>query len=1077
MSTTAAPEPKPPSTTIRHQTDQSSDGRGLDSSLQGKRKQQTREGNSATERTHLRDVSNRDATSESLTQETKIEKPTHELSEQSLLDLLSRPDENRFHDVWDLYCRLDRTKQESMRPLLVVYLSKSRGIVETGRAISLFRQIPLDQWNDELLAAGVLVLMRSGDLESAIDRFKAGLNLRGLSGGLEYILADTIAHQRWPALIGVWLDFHASRSKPESGSSFDQLGLERLETLPGLDKLFFAFERYLVTDGARSLRAINLYTTSKHGLGALRRKFASLALGQPCSPKQAIAILSMFDDSQLYHDYLLRMLTRVNDKLETKSSTIWLLDIYKTYRKMPDSQPSSSLLRGMFNLCYAIDTAGLEQLYHDWCKTRGDLDQWGFEKFLKFYASTGDVPAVQQLWKRYVSKYPRVLKSPRAFRSTMNVYAQVGNIALAERELHAMTDQYRVKPDLDTWNTLLKCYMRADAYDKVLSCFEQISKLHRPDSYTYAHVMAMSAKKGDLETTLDFFTRSQHDQVPVSKEIAMSLVMAYCRNDRLLEAEKICVELAERKATSAAIWNQLIYFNGMQGKLAKCHELLQAMRKFNVGWDRQTHEFLLQALVGVDQIQPAYRLLQSACQDKLFPVGPEHFTIVMAGAARTGEFALVDTLSSQLRRTGQPMTFNAQVALLEAALNRTPSAHRTRVLCRELVDIMRSMLPVDKTGFENVGTGNSVSTTPGDLRSLRKQTKGIGRALSLLVESRDFTTAEELVNIYIKVFPKLSEGEPFPPEVASALMLGYLKDRKYTQIHELWDQTWQHVLARAGRGKGVAIYPAHQYDLSRPLGIVVKTFREQNDGKGLLECIDRVTAAGFKLTRSNWNLAIRYLAEMGQWEPAMHWCEMMLMPRWRGWSPSKRSLQERRHLTNTRVLQASKVAVLSLQQEWLKLRKLAAWSAEVSAKLMNIERRCPKLHHAFVTTDYDHLPTTKMSSKKASLTKGVNGLLKNMSHAELRTMKKALERQSRLGRKRRSRRVTVTSIKRAKAKPMMPMGTKTASLQLRNPHAALRRRLHESLTSDDPLTNVPMSSDGGLDASRVQGEPHSSRQP
>ncbi|PTB70791.1 TPR-like protein [Trichoderma citrinoviride] len=925
-----------------------------------------------------------------------------------LQDMLSHQGEERFHDVWDLYCRLDEQHQLDFRRDMILYLAKSRGIVEVGRAISLFRQIPISSWDDELLAAGVLAFTRSGDLEHAISRLKSGMELKGLVGGLEYVLAEVIANEKWPTLIGVWLEFYASRLKFEPAGRPDAIRLQRLETLPGLDRLFFSFEQYLSSEGRKAIRPINIYETTRLGLKALRRKLAELALAQPCQPRQAAAILEIFNDPQLYEHYFLRVLESWHNKIELTSNVAWLSDLYRTYRKLPGAHPPVSLLQHMFELHYPAGTAALEEIYQDWHRAWGDLDQWGYEKFLKFYAGLGDIQAVQRLWGRYVAKYPAVLRKPRAFRSTMNAYAQVGDVAKAEEELRRMTDHHGVKPDLDIWNTLLKCYMRAQDYNRAVACFNEICGMYRPDSFTYAHIMAMSAKKGDLEATLGFFNRSQKDRIPVSKEMAMSLVMAYCRNDRLLEAERICMELAERGATSTAIWNQLIQFNGMQGKLGKCYELLQAMKLFDLTWDHQTHEFLLQALVRVDQVQPAYLLLQTAYKEKLFPVGPEHFAVVMAGAVRTGELGLVELLASHLLKAGQSMNFNAKVALAEASFRKTPSSDRTRQLGKEFVGHLRSMLAHETSGRD----ARAVSTLPRDIRHLKKQTKSVGRAIKLLVELRDFKTAEEVMNLYSSIFPKHRGGEPFPPEVISALMLGYFKDRKFRQIHKMWNEMWNRVLVRAKHRKAAGIYPVHEYDVSRPMAVLAKTFREENDGNGLLKCVEQVTSSGFKLTRNNWNLLIRYLAEMGQWEPAMRWCETMLMPRWRGWKPSKRSLQERRHLRNTRVLQASNAAVLSLQHQWLKLRKLAAWSADVSAKLREIERKYPRLHYAFTNTDFENL-SSGWDSRRASLRKKAMELLRPFSHAELKRMKRRLERQLRSQRNKRQQRRQLRSSLRA----------------------------------------------------------------
>ncbi|KAJ6447131.1 coxI translation protein CYA5 [Purpureocillium lavendulum] len=923
------------------------------------------------------------------TDKTSVPRLKRKSNSRTLQDVLSRPDEERYHDVWDLYCRLDDDQRQALRRQVIIYLAGSTSIVEIGRALSLFRQLPIDSWDDELQAAGVLALLRSGDTDFAIDRFTTGLEQKGLTGGVEHLISNSVENRSWQTLLKVWLDYFAAVP------TATRKELHRLETIPNLWRPYFSFERYIETESTGPVRAINLHSSTRLGLSTLRRHLAEAALRQPCPPKQAAVILDIWGDRQMYEDYLLHMVDRWNKGQESRSSLVALPDIYKTYRALPDAKPPVPLLRGLFELYFPTNAAGLEEVYRDWHTAWGDLDQWGFEKFLKFYAGAGDVQAVKDLWARYVARYPDILDLPRAFRSTMNVYAQTGDVAQAEKEFRQMVDKYEVTPDIDTWNTLLKCYVRADDFPRVLQCFEEIDAVLHPNSFTYAHVMAMASKKGDLETTLKFFNRAQKDKVPVSKEMAMALVTAYCRNDRLTDAERICFELAERKATSTGVWNQLLYYNGAQGKLDKCYELLQAMRTYDVEWDSQTHEFLLQALVRVDQIQPAFQLLQKAHEDKLFPVGPEHYAVVMAGAVRTGELALVETIMAQMREADQPLSFKGQVALVEAAIRQNPSAKRTRRLGREFVKHLRAMLPAARTGSSAVAADAPSPNAPCGLVELRRQTQGIGRAIMLLVELRDFATAEELVNVYADMFPKCKGEAAFPPEIASALMLGYLKDGRLAQVHKMWKQTWNSALVRSQRPQGDGIYPAHEYDLARPLNMVAKAFREANDGRGLLQCVEQVTGAGFKLTRSNWNLVVRYLAETGHWERAMHWCEEMLMPRWRGWSATAGSLEERRDLKNTRVLQASKAAVFSLQKEWLKLRKLAAWSGHVSHKLKQIELRHPMLHYAFITTDYEHLPATWVLPRGKSLTRAIKEMLRPVSYEELKIMQRTLERQLR----------------------------------------------------------------------------------
>lgn len=924
-----------------------------------------------------------------------IPKPTRRSAPEgpTLEELLAQSEEERHNEVWDLYKRKDFDDQPNFQRAVMLYLSKSDSVVQINRVLELFRKTPPSEWDSQTLTAGVQALSRSGDLGAATDALVSGLE-RDLSGGIEHILNGALSVNYWHTAAVAWLKFY-HHSETQAATALKSSQLEVLRSLPDIDYAFESLGQYIKGDVPQILEDA---AEQRQGLLALHRCLASAVLDEPCSAKDAIPLLTLFQNSDMYHDYITMMLQRLHEGTEASSELVSLGEIYKSYRDLPDAKPSAQMLRGMFNVYFPSDPEGLEMVYTDWQRTLGGLDQWAYEKFLKFYATAGDVTAVKDLWTRYAAAFPESVKSPRAFRSTMNVYAQTGDVEQAELEMQRMTDQFDVAPDLDIWNMLLKCYMRANQYQKTLSCFEEICNLFEADSFTFAHAMAMSAKQGDIDTTLKLFNKAQAARITVTREMTMALVMVYLRNERLHDAESICTEFAARGATSTLIWNQLIHYNGLKGKLSKCYELLRTMKDFDIDWNDQTHEFLLQAMVKVDQIQSAYQLLQRAYRDKLFPVGTEQFAIVLAGAVRVGDPGLVETLTSQMRREGLPTTFNSQVVLVDAAFRQAPTSIRTRNLTKGLVEQLRALVPSSANRKDNMAAG--------DVSDLRMKTRNIGRAVHLLIQMREFHQAEELVTLYNELLPP-THGFHTPMRVTSALLHAYLEEGHYTQVLSLWKSTWERTLSRTKRQDASTIYAAYRYDLSRPVALAATALRETNSPDDLVALVRSVTTIGFKLTRNTWNLIIRYLADMGHWQPAMHWCEAMLMPRWRGWDPPKRQLQERREMKDMRILQASHSTVLSLQRQWLRLRKLSAWSADVSAKLNHIEKEYPMLHYAFITTDYEDLPDNFAGSsmgqgnknkgkvgegKSMSLTKGAKQILKPMQLEDLKTMQKSLDK-------------------------------------------------------------------------------------
>jgi pentatricopeptide repeat-containing protein PET309 len=898
-----------------------------------------------------------------------------------------------------------------------------------------------NQWNDELLAIIVQLYLRSDDAAYAAKKLREGLKHR-LVGGLDDLVADCINKQNWDLLIETWLSFSASRAAVDSSDDLvDRRKIRHLAKLASVDDIggrYLLLAKYLATDDVSSK-----YTDrkSKDALENLKHKLSRAAIKQPCPPEQASVILKSRNDHGLYYEYFRRILPRQKDKkMRSPAHTLHLTEIYKEYRQMPEAKPSKQLLHGVFNLAFPSDVPTLMALYQDWKKFMGEFDQMAYMRFLTFFAKLGDVKAVQDLWKQFVTDYPRALQRPSAFNSIVNVYAQVGDFESAEKELKVMQDQYGLTPCLDTMNMVLKSYVKAGNYQGAMDCYERIQKTYKPDSYTFAHVMAISAKRGDVENTLDLFKRSQKSDASPTKEMALALVLAYCRNDKLAEAERICIQLAERKVTSVAVWNLLINHNGMQGNLPSCYRLLQLMKRYGLQWNDQTHEFLFQALAKADQLQAAHNLLRRAQKSKLFMVTPEHYAIVMTAAVRLGDFAAVESMAAQMQQAGHTMNFNAHVAYMRAYISQTPEPARLKVLIRVLVDHVKAMVPkleepitdridnalvepdhldtayldmehtdIDLTEADMAESDGKVtaSVSIGDPRVLGVQTQQFAQAILLLTELKDYDTLDELIDLHSTIFPATKNLGSLPPSVASAIMAAYYKRNQLKRVLDLWRQVWDDTLSRAKDAKG-NIYPAYQFSLNRPLHLVIFSYRRQNNGMGLLHCIRQVTSTGFKLTTSNWEMAIRYLAEMGQWERAVEWCESILMPLWAGWRQRKPALEARWKLKNAHAIKPPSEAVIeTLHHEWLEMQKLAAWSPEVSTKLKGFSTQFPKLHHAMLTAASKKMLNSVETSTRQSLKKAIDKMISVYSLDELKTLKRILgdDLQSTLSKAARYRRI------------------------------------------------------------------------
>lgn len=850
--------------------------------------------------------------------------------------------------------------------------------------------------SEQLQADRVLAFIEANDFPSAEGIIKAELTEKRSAAGVEHLAAHFIRNRKWLELLKVWKDYSEYLNGKADVESYRW---PQAEDVPDLGQLYLSFEKYMETEGAAEAK-----TLKADVLLTLRRQLAELSLSQACPPLFAAVILEIWKDEKLYERYLLLMLDRWFQRQVTRNALTRLNDIYKKYREMPKAKPSPALLHAMFRFsthsAKDVNHPLADDIYRDWYKTWGGLDADAFLGFLDLYGEAGDIVSVRKLWTRYTARFPEALKVPRTFQSLVTAYAQRAEPEKAEREVRLMKETYDVQPDTEIWNAVLKGYMRVENAEVMRHCLGIIHATQGPNDTTYATFMSLAAKRGDLDAATKIAGQAEKSGIPVTPTMITRLVTTYCHNDRLLAAERICQEASQRGMTDVEMWNQVLKFNGVKGKLDKFNELLRVMEDIGVEWDEHTYLQLLNSMIKVHKVLPAWSLLKRAVKERLFHVTDQHFEAVMNGANRAKFHDLVVSIASHmLQARPGPLSFNALAMLAASSFAKAPSASRPRVISQELLPALLEVMPSDEVGKDKEQDneeGEDESEPPecryGSLPMLRRKTAQIDRAVKVLVDLRDFKGAEQLINTYINIFPAFWDARTLPPKLAGAVMAGYLSEGKHNRALSIWDKAWKAGMARCRDSKGT-VYPALRWHLTMPIHQVIHVLHDKEDADGIVKVVEEALAVGFCLTRNTWNLVIWAMARLGRWEKAMGWCETMLMPGWRGWShelpPAKmRVLQADAHL-----LAPVKTTVFSLQEEWLKMRKLAAWSADVSNRIRQLERNHPLLHYAFITNDPAYLPAAWTIPQTPSFSRAIKDMLKSLTYRELGAIKSALIRQ------------------------------------------------------------------------------------
>jgi pentatricopeptide repeat-containing protein PET309 len=906
----------------------------------------------------------------------------------------------------------------------MVSLSRSRNIVAQSRTETLVRQISEQEWTDEVLAAIVGFFMRKSQRPVAVKYFKIGATKYGLSGGLGPLLTDMFRKRFWSGALKIWQLWYEAQSEKSLGEP----SLDVLKTLSVLDTalpgLYFSFEQYLASGLSRELDAKTL-ESSNPAIKAFRHSFAELAL-QVAAPARAEVLLAFYQSPRLYHEYLERVTERwLNGEIDRETAG-GLGKIYEQYRQMNDFQPSEKLLQGMFEVYYPHRLKELNILQDDWSRTRGELSPTAFNKYLKLYARLGNVAATKELVDRYHLRYPNKDKNKGLLR-LMAVHARQGDVQAVRHLAQSISNDGQQHFARAAQRNLLVACVKSGAHEDAVSTFTEMIKNGLPGSADYAQMMHLYSGMGDLDKTLWYFSLAQENSVEITTGMVLAATHAFIGNDRLTDAELVVVEMAERNVTSTEIWNALIKANGEVGNLPRCYGLLSVMKERGIEYLPSTYEALLASMVRCGQIPAAVALLNDMAKNKTFLLTDEQYAIVMAGAARKGDFGTLAKLAKDAQSLSGHLSFNSQVALLSAAVRGSKSPEKAKAAALEMVQSLSDMGKSQRAALFPKKISSSLAGKPGGTKSatavstrgprsvkdivdvspssVRNATAQVGNAVALLVEMRDDFSIQELVSKYLELGLQ-KPSEPLPQSLMTSLMRAFYQDGKFRQVLNTWEKYWTQVQNQWVDPDTGLVRANKQYALVHLLRLVTKSLRELHDGEAITQFVVRVQAAGFKFSGDNCNEIVQALAELDHLETAMSWCEIMLMPNWRGW---QRFPDPRVHTGETpKFLRAIKRAsmdrhfvrpyqqtMLLLFEKHRKLRELASWSPENTALLQVIERENPRLLTAFARLPPQFKPRkqTKWAiDKGVSLEKRLDDFVGRMTYEEASEMKRSLKR-------------------------------------------------------------------------------------
>jgi pentatricopeptide repeat-containing protein PET309 len=875
-----------------------------------------------------------------------------------------------YEEAWRQYSLLEVSEQGRLRLQLIKYFSISNRVVDAERTTELFEQLADKYQRPSAYIATIRAYLRLQNLPDAIMLEEAALAKFNTPTGSDQILAYMIDRSLWPHAFRAWQKFRDFQIRvPETRYDILQL----VYKLPTLVARTFEMADYVT-------RRIDMSSNTADGSASELLEFAStivkhlLLVDAPSDQSKFNRLLQILEGwglctPEVYEKGVQQLL---HDWKNTKPA----VQLYRKARREKDVKFSLIVLHKLLRtFCHHHSILGMQQILDDFFRFYEGPSKGAYQMCMREFALQGDADTVHALFDQYTSRLQargKIGQSADEFAPLLHVHAKRGELAAVVDIFDEIRDRYGLEPTLLCWNIVLDAYGKVHDTDGAFACFDQLLRTTKlqPDDYTFGTMMGICASSGDRERAAELLQLA--DRMGIEKSAAMidSLVVAYLKDECLLDAEKVvedCLKL-KLKGSRTRMWNSLLVAYALRRDLQNVNRLLRRMSEAKIEYDQFTYSALMLALAMVKQPDRARAIMKDVMREAGIAPTNFHYAVLMGGYIANGEFRKVFYIQNEMIRRGIKNSASSRLLALKAAaaqdqiiLESGTEEQQSQRALEMFSDIMNSMDIMDIAQSTKKGAGGM----PVNIA----YTSMINSYMMFVLSQRgELKTVGAVYEEYIKTLPENQRESP-PIQALSALMISKLQAYDYEGAQECWDLA----IARARKqGQGVPqtnasnsdqpsatpkIVEAHRLDLTKILTTQMISLAKQKKLDDIPPLINSLLEEGFLLDNHNWNHYIQLMARKYRYKLAFELCETMLMPNWTGWARIRWQAPERNRLPiETRHLKKmpkhyrpKSHTFLYLARGYLELQSMAAESPASQIMLTELERSCPKSIHAIRT--------------------------------------------------------------------------------------------------------------------------------
>ena len=808
-------------------------------------------------------------------------------------------------ELWTTYQGV-QDKPLSLSPTelieLLRRLSTSKSKVDMERSLMVFTTIPITERRASHYEYAIIASLGRDDLETALGLHREALPRIQGSLGTSAILRYTVQREQWRPAIDTWHGYWYYREmhfeRPHIWLEVDALPLSEL-----IDKAASAAEFAIHMAESTGQGAVHeaAVAAREFALQLIQRSFNihgvtfDLGKGQELFEK-AKALKE--PRLKIYRAAIFQLLS-----IDSPGHGAAAIRRYRELRKNSSVKPLLSLMNAVTErLCAVHSSTGLFMMLEDYQRYHGGPSAATLKKIIFEFAQQGNQEAVFKLFEGFRTRFGNP-KNPDLYHSLLHVYFRRGQVEKVVTVFENLLEDYGFVPDVGAWNLVISTFARVGDTDNALSWFTKLAKNNlKPDSQTYAALMAMYAKRGDLEAVIGLFQQSRSENVKTTVAMMSNLVLAQVQNGQLAEAQKTVEQALQIHSdktpvmrTRTRMWNIILNAYAMRPDLEKVSEIHRLMQESGVPSDSMTYAALLQSLTVSKQPDAARKILEVVMPRSRIRASPIHYAIVMGGYLATREYHRVFALYARmLKRNLMPVPSTQNTVLRAAASVDVEQANKEGTEGAQ-IDLSRAREILEQT-LATMDPQELARNEPVKFFGVSRLDEAYSSSyfsyLIFLYGRRNaFDKIAELYDRYAATANKFRQDvELSPPiQMLSALMVAHLQANDHEEVERCWylalDKSEK--LARRSTASDLSqpgwVLHARRFTINTPLLHYLKSLESQRRIDDLTATIEDLLTSGYALTSKSWNAYIQALVRNDRTLRAYELCETQLMDGWPGW--------------------------------------------------------------------------------------------------------------------------------------------------------------------------------------------------